>query len=114
MRHASLRSMTKGWFVGAFDPSVWKTDACEVAVKHYQAGDSEARHFHKIATEITVIISGKVRMFDKTWEAGDIVIVEPGDATDFLALSDAVNVVVKLPSVSDDKYLSIVTQQQDM
>lgn len=58
-----------------------------------------------IATEITVIISGKVRMFDKEWNSGDIVVAEPGDATAFTALEDSVNVVVKIPGANDDKYL---------
>ncbi len=41
----------------------------------------------------------------KGWGAGDIVMVEPGEATDFVAITDAVNVVVKMPSVMGDKYL---------
>lgn len=106
MKSMHLNTMTKGWFVGAFQPSALWNDACEVAVKHYVAGDKEERHFHKIATEITVVISGKIQMFGKTWDAGDIIIAEPGDATDFLSISDSVNVVVKTPSVLGDKYLS--------
>ena len=31
--------------------------------------------------------------------------MEPGDATDFEALEDAENVVVKLPGANNDKYL---------
>lgn len=34
------------------------------------------------------------------------VILEPGEETDFEALSDAVNVVVKVPGAQNDKYLS--------
>lgn len=105
MRIAHLDEMTKGWFVGDFEPSLYQTQACEVAVKRYQKGDSEAKHYHRIATEITVIIEGSVRMFDTVYSAGDIVIVEPGEATGFEALTDAVNAVVKIPGVRNDKYL---------
>ena len=31
--------------------------------------------------------------------------MEPGDVTDFEALTDAVNTVVKLPGAAKDKYL---------
>ena len=31
--------------------------------------------------------------------------IEPGEVTDFTALTDVVNVVVKLPGANDDKYL---------
>ncbi len=100
-----LKEMIGGWFVGNFNPSVLQSKEFEVAVKRYQAGDCEERHCHKLATEITLIISGEVRMNDVTYQADDIVILEPGDWTDFTALTDAVNVVVKTPSLTDDKYL---------
>ena len=106
MRHAHLKDMVKGWFVGDFSPTVLQTDACEVAVKHYKAGDHEESHYHLVATEVTLIVSGDVRMMGRQWGAGDIVVVEPGEATDFVALTDAVNVVVKMPSVKGDKYLT--------
>lgn len=105
MMSFKLDDMVKGWFVGDFTPTSLKSQACEVAVKHYRAGDHEAEHFHKIATEITVIISGSVSMKGETWGAGDIIVLSPGESTDFLALTDAVNVVVKLPGAPNDKYL---------
>ena len=108
MKHAKLNEMVKGWFVGSFTPTAFSTDGCEVAVKYYKAGETEDRHFHKIATEITLVLSGRVRMAGKEWDEGDIVILEPGEATDFEALSDTVNVVVKVPGAQNDKYLSII------
>ena len=54
--------MVKGWFVGRFTPTVLSTNDVEVAVKHYKKGDYESAHYHKIATEVTVIISGRVKM----------------------------------------------------
>jgi len=105
MNHANLRDMVKGWFVGGFSPNAFFTDACEVAVKSYRAGDYEGKHFHKIATEITLILSGRVKMSGREWSAGDIIVLSPGEATDFEVLEDAVNVIVKVPGVSNDKYL---------
>ena len=97
--------MTKGWFVGDFEPSLVKTNSVEVAVKRYNRGDSEERHYHKIATEITVVISGKVKMNGNIYQENDMVLIKPGESTDFLALEDAVNVVVKIPGAPNDKYL---------
>lgn len=104
MNHARLEDMTKGWFVGQFSPTAHMTQNCEVAVKHYKAGDFEAAHYHKIATEITLVISGRVRMAGKEWTAGDIIVLAPGEPTDFEALTDAVNVVVKTPGALNDKF----------
>ncbi len=110
MKHARLENMVKGWFVGDFEPTLLRSKDVEVAVKHYKAGDREDTHHHRIATEITVIVSGEVTMMGKRWSAGDIVQVEPGEATDFEALTDAVNVVVKLPSVMGDKYAGVMKE----
>ncbi len=100
-----LDEMVGGWIVGDFEPTCLKTGACEVACKHYEAGAVEAAHVHRIATEITLIASGRVRMNGRTFGAGDIIMLEPGEATDFQALERATTVVVKMPSVAGDKYL---------
>ena len=100
-----LNQMTRGWFVGNFDPSVCKTEDVEVGIKEYQAGDSEEWHYHKIATEITVILSGAVEMGGRQFRSGDIIVVEPGEGTDFRALENTRTVVVKLPGAPNDKYL---------
>lgn len=105
MKTAKLETMTKGWLVGNFEPSLWKTNDVEVAVKRFCLGESEAAHYHKIATEITVVVSGCVRMFEKDWNEGDVVIAEPGDITSFESLTDSVLTVVKLPGATNDKYL---------
>lgn len=105
MKNDRLEDMVKGWFVGAFAPTVLHTDACEVAIKRYVKGDYEGRHMHKVATEITAIIEGSVRMCDQDWTSGDIITIHPGESTDFLALTDAVTVVVKQPGALDDKYV---------
>jgi quercetin dioxygenase-like cupin family protein len=96
--------MTKGWFVGDFAPTALRTTAAEVAVKTYRAGDREDRHHHKVATEITLILSGEVRMNGATYRTGDIVRIEPGESTDFEAVTDTTTVVVKVPSAAGDKY----------
>lgn len=106
MRTAKLKDMVRGWFVGNFEPTLYKTNDVEVGVKEYVAGDFEEAHYHKIATEITVVISGKIKMCDKVLNVGDIIIIEPGDVTSFEALTDAAVTVVKLPGANNDKYLA--------
>ena len=99
-----LDSFTKGWFVGNFNPTILPSDAVEVAVKHYKAGEAEAAHYHKIATELTLIVSGRVRMSGEEVGAGEIIKIEPGQSTDFIPLTDVTTVVVKMPCVKGDKY----------
>ena len=105
MRKARLEDMKGGWFVGAFTPTVLKTDAAEVGVKHYMAGQSEKRHYHKIATEVTVVVSGEVEMNGIRYGAGQIIVIEPGDITDFKAITAATTAVVKVPGALNDKHM---------
>ena len=97
--------MVRGWFVGDFSPTAFNSKECEVSVRRYSAGDYEKKHYHKVATEVTIIVSGTVVMNGKEYTTGDIIIMEPGEPTDFLAKTDAINTVVKIPSVKNDKYL---------
>lgn len=105
MKHGKLRDMQNGWFVGDFKPSIFQSPDFEVAIKYYRKGDYEVRHKHKKATEITVVVQGEVRMNEVKYQAGDMVLIEPNEATDFLAIEDTITAVVKTPSVPDDKYV---------
>ena len=85
MKIDNLDKMIGGWFIGNFEPSLLKTNDCEVAVKRHHEGDYEGHHYHKIATEYTVIINGRIKMNG----------IEYG----------AVNVVVKIPRANNYKYV---------
>ena len=52
-----------------------------------------------------MVLDGTVKMLNKTWQSGDVVVIEPGEISSFEALSNATLVVVKVPGVKDDKYL---------
>lgn len=104
MKVFHLDDMTKGWFVGNFNPTVLSTNQVEVAIKKYKAGEYEPAHHHKVATEITVITDGEVKMNGVVYKTGTILMIEPNTPTDFLALTDVITTVVKYPGANDDKY----------
>lgn len=105
MKKYKLENFTRGWIVGDFEPNIIRSKDFEVMVRYYKAGDKEAKHVHKIADEITVIISGKFKMNGEILTAGDIIHLLPNDPTGFECLEDGANVVTKCPSVMGDKYL---------
>ncbi len=104
MRSAKLSEMKGGWFAGDFSPACLKSKEFEAACKYYKAGAREGSHVHKVATEITVIAKGRAEMGGRVFAEGDVIILSPGDATDFHALEDTITMVVKVPSVAGDKY----------
>lgn len=106
MKSAHLTDMIRGWFVGNFEPTLYRTNDVEVAVKEYTAGEFEDAHYHKIATEISVVLDGTIEMAGEVWHPGDIIVLEPGDVSSFKALTAARLVVVKVPGANNDKYLA--------
>ena len=105
MKVDKLKNFTKGWVGGNFEPSLLKTYDFEVAVKYYKAGDYEEKHYHKVATEITIIAEGSVRMNGELYSKGSVITIEPGEATDFKVVHDTITTVIKFPCVEGDKYL---------
>lgn len=105
MKVEELINFKKGWFVGHFCPTIYDTSTCECAIKKYKKGEKEECHYHMVATEITVIVSGYARMFGQVFGPGSVISIEPGEATAFEALSDVVTSVVKVPCVANDKFL---------
>jgi hypothetical protein len=105
MKIEKLNDYTRGWFVGGFQPTLFNTTDVEVAIQHFNKGDCEAAHCHKIATEITVIVSGSAKMNGIIIKSGSVVKIAPGEYTDFEALEDTITTVVKLPGALGDKYL---------
>jgi hypothetical protein len=101
----TLDEMIRGWFVGNFEPTAFKTNHVEVGIQQYKSGDYEASHHHKVATEITVIQKGIVEMNGIRYSDGSIIKLDPGVSTDFRAITDATTVVVKIPGARNDKYL---------
>lgn len=104
-----LDSFVRGWFCGSFadGKTIFETKDYEVAVKRYRKDDPiDPLHYHLAADEITCLISGKARMKDREYSAGEIIVICRGEATDFECLSDELtSVVVKSASVAGDKFL---------
>lgn len=104
IRH-NLEEFTRGWIVGDFEPNILRTKNFEFMVRHYRKGDTENRHVHKKADEITVIVNGRFRMNAEIIQTGDIIHLEPGEASDFECIEDGATAVIKTPSIIGDKYI---------
>lgn len=103
-RFKQSESGDRGWFIGAFEKAVWKTDLFEVAHGFNTAGEVSPNHIHKVATEINLITSGCVDVNGELFRAGEGFIMEPGDPCKCTYIEDTHTLVVKVPSVLGDKY----------
>ena len=93
----------RGWFIGDFDGAVWRNKDFEVTYQKNPRSQT-ASHIHKIAHEITLVISGRQICNGQIFEAGDICMLEPGDISQIEYLEETEVVTIKVPSVPADKY----------
>ena len=103
MRIDKLENFTKGWFIGNFDPAILKTDQFEVGIQYHTVTDVVEPHYQRIATEYNLVIEGTLSVNGWIASAGDIFVYEPEVVCNVKFLSDCVIVVVKTPSIPDDK-----------
>ncbi len=94
----------RGWFVGQFDKSVFKTDILEAAFQTNYKGETSSAHYHKIATEINLITRGKVRINNEIYTAGMGLILYPTETCECEYLEDTDTMVIKVPGPLNDKY----------
>ena len=104
MKLHKLSQMVRGWFVGNFDPSVFKTKDFEIGILNHSKGEVWPKHYHKIAIEINCLLSGSMIIQNQKIEVGDIFILEPKEIADPIFLEDCKVLVIKIPSIIGDKY----------
>lgn len=105
MKRFVFKGMKGGWFVGDFSPSAFRTKSAEVSFKTHPKGEAWETHYHKVGTEINLIVRGKLNINNVFFQAGDIFVIEPGEIAKPKFLEDCEMVVVKVPSVPNDKYV---------
>jgi quercetin dioxygenase-like cupin family protein len=103
MNHFKLDSFLNGWIVGNFTPSLHQTADFEVAVKFFDEGQIEVAHKQLIATEITIVVEGRIRLGSNEYSQGDIIEIPPHEVADFESLTKSSLVCIKFPSLPNDK-----------
>jgi quercetin dioxygenase-like cupin family protein len=104
MKIYKLSNMTRGWFIGDFEPSVLRTSEFEVGLLHHQKGERWAAHYHKSATEYNILISGLMKVQNTLIHSGDIFVFDKYEISDPEFLEDCKVLCVKTPSIKNDKF----------
>jgi hypothetical protein len=108
MKITNITEMSGGWFIGNFEPSLYKTENFEVGIKKYTKGEYHAPHHHKLSTELNYLIKGMMKANGKLIQPGQIFIFDNFEIAECEFLEDCELVVVKTASVQGDKYENIV------
>ena len=106
MKIHSLNEMVGGWFIGNFEPTIHSTELFEVCLKRYKKGEKEMGHFQRIATEYTLVVSGRIRLGAREFGENEIIEIPPLEIADFESLTDSIVVAIKTPSLPTDKVIA--------
>lgn len=104
MKKQNLNEMQRGWFIGNFEPAILKTENFEVGLLSHKKGELWPRHYHIVATEYNLLISGSMTICGEFISPGTIFILEPNEIADPIFHEDCQVLCVKVPSVKGDKY----------
>ena len=104
MKVTQITDYTRGWFIGNFEPSILKTKDFEVGLITHKKGEYWAPHYHKDSVEYNVLVDGKMIIQGKELNSGDVFVFERGQIADPVFLEDCKVVVVKVPSIPNDKF----------
>lgn len=99
-----ISRFTRGWFIGDFEPSLLKTKEFEVALISHEKNEYIPKHYHAMAIEYNVLLSGKMIINDRTIEPGEIFAFEKNEPVDAKVLEPSKVLCIKVPSVIGDKH----------
>jgi hypothetical protein len=106
MKVYSLDDMQLGYFIGNFEPSVFKSKEFEVGYKFHKQGEAWPNHYQKTAIEINLLVRGSMIVNGVTLHAKQIFTFDPKEPAKPVFLTDCEVVVVKVPSVgASDKVI---------
>ena len=104
MKVFKLDEMKDGWFAGNFSPTSFQTKSFEACYKIHKQGEIWDSHYHKKATEINLLLKGKMRLQDTELNSGDIFVIPPYEIADPVFLEDCEIIIIKTPSDTQDKF----------
>lgn len=100
-----LNDMYRGWFVGNFEPSVYKTKDFEVGYLLHKKGERWDIHYHEHMKEINLLVKGKMILNNKAIKENDIFVIDKNVIAAPIFLEDCYILCIKVPSVIGDKVI---------
>ena len=97
-------NFTRGWFLGNFEPSLYKTSDFEVGLLIHHADEKWDYHYHKEAEETNVLLKGKMKINEQLIEAGAVFQFPKNQIACPIFLEDCHILCIKEPCVIGDKY----------
>jgi hypothetical protein len=104
MTKHNLTDFWRGWFIGNFEPSIFKTDQFEVGLLTHTKGEIWPKHYHAEHTEYNLLIKGSMKICGELIQEREIFVLTPMEIADPEFLEDCLILCIKRPSIPGDKH----------
>jgi dTDP-glucose pyrophosphorylase len=101
----NLNETVRGWFIGDFEPSFYKTNEFEVGYLFHKKGEKWDVHYHENITEINLLIDGKMILNDIEINKNEVFIINKNEIACPIFLEDCYIICVKTPGILKDKVI---------
>lgn len=98
-----IENYTRGWIIGDFEPSLFKTKDFEVAVISHHKDEKIPLHYHSELEEYNVLLSGKMIVNNQELVEGDVFVLVRKEVVNVTVLEDSKLLCIKIPSIPRDK-----------
>jgi NDP-sugar pyrophosphorylase family protein/mannose-6-phosphate isomerase-like protein (cupin superfamily) len=99
----SLEDMYRGWFIGNFEPNVFRTQEFEVGILTHKKGEVWPFHIHDHSEEYNYLLNGRMVINGVEYNKGDSFMFPRGVLACPSFLEDCTVICVKVPSNPMDK-----------
>ncbi len=98
-----LEDYLRGWIIGNFNPSIYKTSQYEIGLLTHAKDEKWEFHYHKNMTEINILISGHFLLNNIPISAGTVFIINKNVIACPKFLETCKILCIKIPSMPGDK-----------
>jgi len=100
-----LEDMFRGWFVGNFEPSVFKHSGVEIGYLLHKKGEKWQTHYHNNLVEVNLLVEGKMILNDIEINKNEIFVIDKKVLACPIFLEDCRIMCIKIPSMVGDKII---------
>jgi hypothetical protein len=102
-RFLKLSEFRRGWFIGDFEPSIFRTKQFEICVTSHKKNEASPAHYHTSSEEINLVLAGRLLVNGRELKSGDFFIYERLEVSSVEFLQNTKLLVVRVPSAPHDK-----------
>ncbi len=99
----NLNEMFRGWFIGNFEPSVFKSSCIEVGYLFHKKGEIWNVHYHNNLIEVNLLVKGKMILNNMEINENEIFVINQKEIACPIFLEDCNIVCIKIPNIVGDK-----------